>query len=192
VGLERYVQFASRRLAEGRSLLAQVGGAVGRCVRTKPPQIAFDVRYAAPTSFVGAWLTDYRTDDGEKFFDFGPRWKVERTVSGYRLEGMMPWVGRNVTNVEMLDPTHWTAEAEVTDRRNRTLFRNHIDESLVPEGGGTLQHVKFWIEPQTYRAKFMAIFMTGVMRRRFKRGFERMRVLIENEFAEKSRAGSSP
>jgi len=153
-------------------------------VRDERPQISLEVRYAAPPSFVGVWLTDYRSDDAERFFHFGPAWKVGRTPGGFRLEGRVPWIGRDVTTVTILDPGHWTAEAELFDRRDRTLFRNHIDERLVPDGGGTLQHVRIWIRPQTLRARFMAFFMVGVMRRRFRRGFDRMRALVDAEFAD--------
>jgi hypothetical protein len=149
--------------------------------------MTFEVRYAAPPAFVSAWLTDYRPDDGKRWFDFEKEGSVVRTAGGFRLEGPFPWLGRSTTDVTLDSATHWSADVTIVNSRGRPLYGNHTDEILEPDGNGTRQTVRIWVRPESLGARLISPFMVFTMRRRLARGFQRMKIEIESEFGELSR-----
>lgn len=150
----------------------------------KPPRVQIENHYDAPPAFVAAWMTDYRPDDGRTWFDFPEDGKVEKTGTGYHVEGTVPRMGPNVNDITIQSPTHWTADGRMSNFKGRTIFKNHIDETVEPAGTGTLHRVQIWMEPQTFGARFMMIFGGRMMKRSLLAGFARMKTAIEKEYVQ--------
>jgi hypothetical protein len=145
------------------------------------PRLLFDVPFDVPPLALAEWMTDFRADDGEKWFRFRPGGKVEKTAAGHRIELEIPWIGRNVVNISLQSPTRWTGEAEISTHGGRLLFRNHIEESVEGVNGGSLLHVRIWVAPQSWGARAMLPFAVIWMRRRFRAGFLKMKRELEAE-----------
>jgi hypothetical protein len=148
-----------------------------------PPKATFENRYSAPPDFVAKWMTDYRPDDGRRWFDFNEEGKIERTSTGYHIEGEVPRMGRNVVDVTLGDAAHWSADGKMFNKKGRHILSNHIEESVEPEGSGTLHRVRIWMAPQTLGAKFMLLFGGRMMRKGLQTGFTRMKSAIEQEYS---------
>jgi hypothetical protein len=149
----------------------------------RPPGAVIENHFAVPVPFAAAWLTDFRPDDGQKWFGLNEQAKVDQTPSGFHIEGVLPF-GRNVNDILLESPTHWTAQGRMENKRGKVIALTRLDERVTPEGPGTLHRVQMWIEPQGLGARIMFAFARRSMRKGLNRAFSKMKFAMEQESAQ--------
>ena len=155
----------------------------------KPPTTVLENRFAVPPAFAATWLTDFQPDDGKKWFQFDELASVSRTGSTFHVEGNIPRMGRNVNDITIDSPTTWHSDGRMMNKRGKVMSINHLEESVEPDGNGTVHRVRMWMGPQGFFARFMFALARGSMIRSLNSGFARMKTAMEAEYAASSGTG---
>jgi uncharacterized protein YndB with AHSA1/START domain len=139
--------------------------------------LEFENRFKAPAKYVHEWLTDFRPDDGERWFGDAGKNKVERQGNAITIEGSTP-IGpfRTVVTVESVH--RWTAQGEIL-RGGKPAMRTRVVETLHEEGDATVHRVQLTVEPLTLLMRLMGPIAAPMMRSRLAKGFRKMEAEVE-------------
>ena len=143
--------------------------------------------FRAPPAYVAAWLTDFREDDGPRYFGMPGPSRIRREGDLILTEAPLP-IGSTRGRLTLESPTRWSAESEILDRRGRVLVRSRLLETVAPEGAGSRHTVRVTLTPESLRGRLMLPFMKAMMRRTLRRGFAAVRRELDAAF----RAGRAP
>lgn len=142
-----------------------------------------EVHFAVPPSFAASWLTDFRPDDGKRWFDFRDEATVSRTSTGFRIETTMS-IGRSSNEVTIESPTHWTSRGQFFNRKGKPFHVTRLDETVAPDNGGTRHRLQMWVTPQTVRARISLLYGRRFAVQSLREGFSRMKEAMEREYSQ--------
>lgn len=174
--------FGERR-PDGKMLSRHVSRSV---TPMSTPDLVLENRFQAPPAFVKAWLTDFRPDDGRYFGDPNPI-KVERRGHTVHREQQTP-MGPLPMVVHVAKDDAWSVEGEQRTPDGAVVFRFRLQESVRPNGEGTLHRVEMFLVPVAPGVDAMLPQLVAGWKTNLEKGFE----AIAREIAAEARAGKSP
>lgn len=154
-----------------------------------PTTVVFENRYDVPPDYAAKWLTDFRPDDGQRYF--GNKATVNITRKGNETWNEGPHVMGWAKGVATLDsPTSWHAKNEFSKTKGSPVFmRASVKENVRAEGKGTLHHTEVTVDPLTFGMKLMFGLMgKAMMTKSLKAGFVKIKEDMEASF----KAGKAP
>ncbi|MCA1813191.1 MAG: hypothetical protein LC624_04475 [Halobacteriales archaeon] len=154
-----------------------------------PDPVVLENRFDVPPDYAAKWLTDFRSDDAQRYF--GNRATVTLTKKGNETfsEGphQMGW-SKGVAIVD--SPTTWHASTEFSKNKGGAVFmRGTVKESVRAEGKGTLHRAEVGVEPLTFGTKLLfGTIGKGMMTKSLKDGFAKIKSQMEADY----KAGKPP
>ncbi|MCA1813190.1 MAG: hypothetical protein LC624_04470 [Halobacteriales archaeon] len=152
-------------------------------------QVTFDNTYEVPPDYAAKWLTDFRSDDPQRFFGRAEGHRVvERKGDQFRIEGTIPGFA-DAKGMAVIDSaTSWHADNDFF-KGGKLVAKGGVRESVRAEGKGTLHHVEVWSEPLAFSMKIMMPLMgAAMMKKSLTAGFAEIKKQIEADY----RAGKPP
>lgn len=154
------------------------------------PTVVFENRFDVPPDYAAKWLTDFRPDDGQRWYDFkgGP---PTLTRKGNEVHTDGPHVMGWATGVVTLDsPTQWHAKTDFFKSKGGPLVgRGAVRETVRADGKGTLHRAEVDFEPLGFGTKLMfALIGRSMMTKSLKAGFAKMKQEMEAQH----KAGKPP
>lgn len=151
-------------------------------------KVTFDNKYDVPPDYAAKWLTDFRSDDGQRFFGHEGPSKVTRKGDAFHTEGTIPGFA-DQKGVAVIDsPTSWHADSEFF-KRGKLVGRGSVKEHVRPDGRGTVHHVEVTSEPLSLMMKLMMPLMgKGMMQKSLGQAFVSIKAQMEADY----KAGKPP
>jgi hypothetical protein len=152
-------------------------------------KVTFDNRYDVPPDYAAKWLTDFRSDDPQRFFGRQEGHKVlQRKGNEFYMEGTIPGFADQKGTAVIDSPTSWHANSEFF-KGGKLVGKGSVHETVRAEGKGTLHHVEVTSEPISLMMKIMTPLMgASMMRKSLSQGFVEMKKQIEADY----KAGKPP
>lgn len=143
------------------------------------PGFKVDSRFDVPPEYARDWLTDYRPDDGQRYFgDKGPPAKVTRKGNEIVRTNESPPLGFQTATVLVESPTRWTATGDFKKGGKQTAtFR--IVETVQAQGKGTAHHVEGMMDGKTFGMRIMLPLMMPMMTKGLREAFAQMKTDME-------------
>ena len=152
-------------------------------------RVTVENRFDAPPDFVRDWLTDFRPDDGQRWFEFKAPVQVTRKGNEFHTEGPHP-VGYAKGVVVIDSPTAWHATNQFSKTRGGPVIGvGQVRETVRAEGQGTLHRAEITFEPKTLGLKVMFGLMgRSMMDKSMTKGFAKIKQEMEAQY----KAGKPP
>jgi hypothetical protein len=150
----------------------------------------YENRFDVPPDYAAKWLTDFRPDDGQRWFEHkGAAAAVTRKGNEIWQEGPHP-MGWAKGVVVIDSPTAWHATTEFFKTKGGpSTGRGTVKETVRAEGKGTVHRAEITFDPLTLGMKLMFPIMgKAMMDKSLKAGFARMKQDMEASY----KAGKPP
>ena len=149
----------------------------------------YENHFDVPPDYAAKWLTDFRADDGQRYF--GNKNTVTITRKGNEIHNEGPHPMGWAKGVAIIDsPTSWHATTEFSKAKGSPpTGTGAVKETVRPDGSGTLHRAEITFEPSGIGMKVMfALMGRSMMDKSLKAGFAKMKEEIEASF----KAGKPP